>query len=267
MSPITDVEPLVTFDPEALLALAGPLTPEADVVHAWAFTLDGSPAFVAACRELLSPEERQRADRYVFEKDRVHHTVAHGVLRHLLARYCGVTPYALRFRMTASGKPSLEWPVDSAPAPASRRLHFNLSHSGGRALLGVTDGRELGVDLEHVRSDVQTLEISRHYFFGTERAAIENALSAMRDMTFFRYWVAKEAVLKAQGVGLGFPLDKFCIQFLPDGDRASIETLDPKVLEPDWTVRMLRCEPGWAAAIVARANEWRVKVVTEPRNL
>ena len=264
MSLITDMEPMITLDPEVLLALPASLVLEPHTVHVWAFTLDGSAALTEACRDVLSPAERQRADRFVFEHDRVHHTVAHGVLRHLLSRYCGVAPDSLRFKTTASGKPSLQAPEQTlaqagAGAPSSS-LQFNLTHSDDRALLGVSDGRELGIDLERVRSNLEALDISRHYFFGAEREAIENALSVMRDRTFFRYWVAKEAVLKAQGVGLGFPLDRFCIHFHPDGDTAHIETLDPAVLERDWTVRMLPCEADWAAAVAARGSDWLVKV-------
>ncbi len=136
MSPINDMEPFTCFDPEALLTLAGPVVLEADTLHVWSFSLDGPPAFVAACRDLLSPAERQRADRFVFAHDRIHHTVAHGVLRHLLARYCGIAPTSLRFRTTASGKPSLEWPADAE----SHALRFNLTHSENRALLGVSAG-------------------------------------------------------------------------------------------------------------------------------
>jgi 4'-phosphopantetheinyl transferase len=259
MSLVTDMEPMITLDPEVLLALPASLVLEPHTVHVWAFTLDGSAALTGACRDVLSPAERQRADRFVFEHDRVHHTVAHGVLRHVLSRYCGVAPESLRFETTANGKPSLQAPGEAlAQAPSS--LQFNLTHSDDRALLGVSDGRELGTDLERVRSNLEALDISRHYFFGAEREAIENALSVMRDRTFFRYWVAKEAVLKAQGVGLGFPLDRFCIHFHPGGDTAHIETLDPAVLEPDWTVRMLPCEAGWTAAVASRGQDWRVKV-------
>ena len=256
MSLTTDMEPMITLDPEVLLALPASLVVEPHTVHIWAFALEGSPALTEACRDVLSPAERQRADRFVFARDRSHHTIAHGVLRHLLGRYCGIAPGALRFQATASGKPSLLWPAGAAAAS----LQFNLTHSDARALLGVSDGRELGIDLERVRSNLQALDISRHYFFGAEREAIENALSVMRDRTFFRYWVAKEAVLKAQGVGLGFPLDRFGIHFHPGGDTAQIETLDPAVLERDWTVRMLPCEADWAAAVAARGNDWRVKV-------
>lgn len=243
-----------TAAPEKLLALSHPTQIEPDTVHVWSFFLEGPPPFVALCRSYLSAEERARADRFVFERDRIRYTVAHAVLRHLLSRCCGLAPEFLRFTTTAAGKPSL-W----SDAGASCALHFNLSHSESRGLLGVSP-LELGVDLEKVRPEVETLAISRHYFFGSERDAIEAAPSHERDNAFFRYWVAKEAVLKAQGIGLGFPLDRFRIDFLPDGDRARIETFDAAALEPAWHVRMLTCEPGWFGAVVARGCDWVVKL-------
>jgi 4'-phosphopantetheinyl transferase len=246
---------LLTLDPEVLLELSKPLALEPDTIHVWAFALEGSPGLVERCRDILSDSERRRADRFVFPNGRIHHSVAHGVLRHLLGLYSGVAPGSLAFETTASGKPSLLLP-GGTPSP----LHFNLSHSDARGLLGVCHGRELGIDIERVRANLEALDISRHYFFGAEREAIEGALSVMRDNIFIRYWVAKEAVLKAQGVGLGFPLDQFCVHFLPDADAALIETLDPAVLEPDWTVRMLSCDEGWAAAVAARGQDWEVKI-------
>jgi phosphopantetheinyl transferase len=67
-------------------------------------------------------------------------------------------------------------------------------------------------------------------------------------------------VLKAQGIGLGFPLDQFRVDFLPDGHAARIETFDASRLDGGWTVRMLPCEPGWLAAVAARGEDWVVKV-------
>jgi 4'-phosphopantetheinyl transferase len=255
------------LNPEALLTLAGPLALELDTVHVWAFELDGTSALVEQCRSYLSIGERQRADRFVFERDRVHHTVAHGVLRHLLGRYCGIRPESMQFSVTAAGKPSLaRLPANPAegppgnPAGVPPAIHFNLSHSGGRALLGVSQGRELGIDLEQVRTNIEVLSISRNYFFGAERDAIEGALSVTRDSLFFRYWVAKEAVLKAQGIGLGFPLDQFRVEFLPGDAEARIESFDPGRLDGGWTVRMLPCDAGWLAAVAARDQDWVVKV-------
>ena len=254
---------LPLLDPEALLGRREPLFPQKRQVHVWSFSLEGSPGVIQYCRDCLSPAERHRADRFVFPRDRIHHTVAHGVLRHLLGRYLSVAPGSLGFSASASGKPALLHP----PAPAHVRsrehppaLHFNLSHSDERALLGVSADHEIGIDLEKVRSNIEALAISRHYFFGSEREAIESTPPEMRDNVFFRYWVAKEAVLKAQGVGLGFPLDRFRVDFLPGGNRARIETLDPDRLEGIWTVRMLPAETGWPAAVAARGEDWDVVI-------
>jgi 4'-phosphopantetheinyl transferase len=256
---------LTVLDPAALVALPGSLVLEPDTVHVWAFELGGLPGLIDLCRSCLSSGERQRVDRFVFPRDRVHHTVAHGVLRHLLGRYCDISPESLQFSVTAAGKPALQSPGRAGG------LHFNLTHSGGRALLGVSQGRELGIDLEEVRSNIEALSISRNYFFGSERDAIEGELSANRDKTFFRYWVAKEAVLKAQGIGLGFPLDQFRVDFLPGGEVARIETFDASKLDGAWMVRMLPCDDGWLAAVAARGEDWAVKVehpvVTDPPHL
>jgi len=258
---LSSAEPLVAAAPETLLALPAPLVTEPDTVHVWSFALEGPSELVERCRVSLSAEERHRADRFVFARDRVRYTIAHAVLRTLLSRYCGEPPEALRFSAAAAGKPALQTSTREPP------LHFNLTHSEDRALLAVSDRRELGVDLEHVRTNVDALAISRHYFFGSERAAIEAASSAERDTVFFRYWVAKEAVLKAQGIGLGFPLDRFRVDFLPGGEAARIETFDPVALEPDWTVRMLPCESGWLGAVAARGTDWVVRLRTPRERL
>jgi len=242
---------LPTLDPAILLASDGPLVVSPDTVHVWAFALAGTPEQVERCRELLSHQERHRADRFVFERDRVRYTIAHAVMRHLLGRYCGLAPQALRFSVTAAGKPSL---AEQTPS-----LHFNLTHSDERALLGVSVASEIGVDIEKVRTNIEALAISRHYFFGSERDAIEATAAAQCHDMFFRYWVAKEAVLKAQGIGLGFPLDRFHVDFT-DGTTARIESFDASALRSDWRVRLLPCEGGWHAAVAAAGEHWAVKI-------
>jgi len=175
-------------------------------------------------------------------------------LRRLLSLYCDSAPEALRFIAAVNGKPALQPVAGAAP------ISFNLTHSHARALVGVSTGRQLGIDLEMLTPNTDTLSISRKYFFGSEREAIERAPSPLRDSTFFRYWVAKEAVLKAEGIGLGFPLDRFRVDFLPGDVAARIETLDPAALSGDWTVRMLPCESGWLAAVAARGTDWHLRL-------
>jgi 4'-phosphopantetheinyl transferase len=249
---------LIVSEPEALLNLGAPLRALPGHVHAWAFTLDASPQCAAGCRALLSQEEAARASRFVFARDRERYVVAHGVLRRLLGLYSGLPAREVAFATEgAAGKPRL------AADAAAATLSFNLSHSHGRALLAVSDGRAVGADLEQLRKDVEVHAISSRYFFGAERDAIAQAPDAAAHETFFRYWVAKEAVLKAQGLGLGFPLDRFRVVFLPENDRARIETFDAPALHDHWIVRMLRCQPGWHAAVSAEGSEWAVRC--EPR--
>jgi 4'-phosphopantetheinyl transferase len=246
---------LPTLDPVTILGSREQPALSPATVHVWSFALSGTADTVELCRGLLSQEECHRADRFVFERDRVRYTIAHGVMRHLLGRYCGLTPQSLSFSVTAAGKPSL-----ADLGTLSEPLHFNLTHSDDRALLGLSVYGEIGVDIEKVRTNIEALAISRHYFFGSEREAIEATAEAQRHDMFFRYWVAKEAVLKAQGIGLGFPLDRFRVDFLAEGTTARIESFDASALHNDWRVRLLPCESDWHAAVAARGDTWSVQV-------
>lgn len=246
---------MVVSDAAGLIARQTALCVAPQCVHVWGFSLSAEPHCVARCWEYLAPDERARAVRFIHPADRDEFIVAHGVLRAVLARYAGATPPGLRFAQGPAGKPFL---IDSAGSGPS--LSFNLSHSRSRALLAVSDGRELGVDLEKLRSDLDVRAIAGRWFFGLERTAIETAPDVDRVERFFRYWVAKEAVLKAEGVGLGFPLDRFEVIPSVDGTAASVRTEVPERLAADWEVRLLPVEPGWAAAIAAKAGAWGVRV-------
>lgn len=242
-------------DPDTIAEIQGPLSVAADAIHVWAYSLAASAECIERCRRWLSGAENDRAQRFVFARDGNEFVIAHGVLRRLLGLYCGVEPIALRFCAGPAGKPRLE-----TQCAEVAKISFNLTHSGSRALLAVSDGREIGVDLERVRRDIDKLSIARRFFFGTEREAIELAPPEHQVDVFFRYWVAKEAVLKAQGVGIRLPLDSFRVDFLPGLDVAGVTSFDPTSLSDDWTVRMLPCEAGWCAAVAARGNVWTLQM-------
>jgi 4'-phosphopantetheinyl transferase len=237
--------------PSALLHTTRRCNASPAEIHLWAFDLDADAALVAHARTMLSLEEHARADRFVFAEDRMHYTLAHAVLRHLLSAYADVAPAMLEFCAGAAGKPSLSGPSCATP------LSFNLSHSHGRALLAVSMRRELGVDLEKIRPEVSGRDISEQFFSDDEWAVIGSAATDEVARTFFRHWVAKEAVLKAQGVGLGFELDRFSVLFSADWMRATVESRRPEQLSPEWQVRMLDAGADWTAAVCAEGEDWR----------
>jgi 4'-phosphopantetheinyl transferase len=206
---------------------------------------------MAQCQQTLSAAERARAQRFVHAPHRDDFVVARGVLRHLLAQFTQTEASALRFSVNRDGKPMLAGAAKSA-AP----LSFNLTHAHGRALIAISDGRDVGIDLEKIRGDVRAQAIARRYFADSERAAVEGAPTHLTSRVFFRYWVAKEAVLKAQGIGLQFPIDQFEVQFDAAGSAAQIRAGEGSRLASDWSIQMLPVEEGWAAAVAARGTGW-----------
>ena len=240
-----------TCDGRAVAISIGP-----DEVHVWAWLIDESAVVCNAWRRILSRGEKERADRFVHHADRNRWTVAHGVLRCLLSRYCGVLPREIVFDLGASGKPSIALPGNS-----SRIVTFNLAHSQGRALLAVAENRPIGIDLERERPDFDPMPLARQYFSERELEAIASVPAERQRDAFFRHWVAKESVLKAQGVGLSFPLDRFFVTFEVGNTVARVQSQDPDALSPQWLVRALATETGWHAALAARGESWHVRMM------
>jgi 4'-phosphopantetheinyl transferase len=235
---------------EDAMRLNGPIEADADCVHVWLLSLDARESDLGHCRELMSESETARAGRFLRRADRDHYIVTRGLLRQLLGLYCETRPSDIQFGLEAEGKPLLL--SDRCPS-----LTFNLSHSSGTMLLGVAAGRPIGVDIEARDHRTDALRIAKRYFFGAEAKDIEDASDGERHARFLQYWVAKEAALKAAGVGLHYPLDALRVHFSPDRMDAKVESIQPERLPADLTVQMLPFEPGWYAAIASGGPRWR----------
>lgn len=166
-------------------------------VHLWSWCLDDDSLCGAAGETLLNEAERARGNRFMTALLRQRFTAARAGLRALLGTHLGRDPRELAFVENEFGKPRL---VDRPD------IHFSLSHSQDQALLAVSEGLEIGADLEGMRS-VDHLGLARRYFHPNEVAAIER--HADPQAAFFQIWTLKEAVVKALGTGLSIPLDEF----------------------------------------------------------
>jgi 4'-phosphopantetheinyl transferase len=166
-----------------------------DEVHMWRI----APPPVESLRQLaalLSGEERERAARFHFERDREQFCVAHGALRLLLGAYVGCPPRHLNFRAGPHGKPEL------AGAAGSSDVSFNLAHSHELVLVAVARGLRVGVDLEYMHTDFEFDDIARRFFSPGETAELHALSPPARRQAFFSIWARKEALLKASGEGL-----------------------------------------------------------------
>jgi 4'-phosphopantetheinyl transferase len=158
----------------------------------------------------------------------------------------------LRLASAAGGKPVLQ------SNTGNDAVHFNLTHSHGRALLAVSRAGDVGVDLEAARDGNDIVSLADRFFADVERAAIDAA--PLRAEAFFDHWVAKEAVLKACGTGLTLPLDAFAVHFSSSGDTAAVASTDCRIASGDWLVRRLPMPPGWHGALCApRGHELRIR--------
>jgi 4'-phosphopantetheinyl transferase len=126
-----------------------------------------------------------------------------------------------------------------------------LSHAHDRALIAISKAQEVGVDLEFVRSQIEVAKLSERYFTCSEHTAIMQAPEDQLAARFFRYWVAKEALLKAEGIGLR-GLAECEIVLGVDGVDTDVQARLGSQFTNPLRVRFLPCESGWAAAVAAR---------------
>ncbi|MBK9945434.1 MAG: 4'-phosphopantetheinyl transferase superfamily protein [Kouleothrix sp.] len=216
-------------------------------VHVWRVALDW-PA-PASLVQLLAADERQRAERFHFERDRTHFVVGRATLRILLGRYLGRPPEQLQFSYNAYGKPALP---GAGPA-------FNLAHAHGLALYAFSWGRALGVDLEYIRGDIEAEQIAERFFSPAERAALAQLPVAERRQAFFSCWTRKEAYIKAHGLGLALPLDQFDVSLAPGAPARLLATHTDPADAARWSLCALAPGPGWAAALAVAGHAWQLR--------
>ena len=183
-------------------------------VHVWRARLDRAHGDVERLAALLSADERDRAARFKFERDRGRYVVGRGLLRTLLASYVGCSPASLEFEYGEFSKPRL-----AGPGPA-----FNLSHSGPVALYAVCDQGELGIDVEVEDADYSREAIAERFFSPAEVEVLRSLPRDQQPRAFLTCWTRKEAFIKARGDGLSLALDSFDVTLDPSVAPAVLRT-------------------------------------------
>jgi 4'-phosphopantetheinyl transferase len=228
-------------------SITGQLQLASDEVHGWCVSLDVPPETCGGLYATLSSDERDRSARLRFEPDRRRFIVAHGVLRELLGRYLRTDPGLIRFVYGASGKPELS-------PECGRRVKFNLSHSGGLALIAVAADVDVGIDLEYVRAQSDSTEIARHFFSVAEADHLNKLPSRFHAPAFFTCWTKKEAYVKACGEGLAMPLTNFSVPLTADPAPVSVEFHGRR-----WSLYSLQPAPGYVGALVIEGSGRRLR--------
>ncbi len=217
------------------------LTLETGEFHLWRSNLERVTEEVEQLSAILSDEEIARANRFYFPQHRQRFTVARANLRRILGHYSGIEPQRVQFAYNSRGKPELA-------AKGDRCLQFNLSHSEGWALYGVTRDRRIGVDLERRRSIKDLEQLVERFYSPTEYKIISQLPAEAKEIAFFRGWTAKEAYLKATGEGLAGGLEQVEVS-LAVAEPVRFLKLPGNASVSDWCLICPDVHPEYLAAI------------------
>lgn len=181
----------------------------------------------------LSADERERAARFAFARDRWSYCAAHGLLRNLLAEFHHQPPLAWRFCHNAHGRPELDTAQHGENPP-----RFNISHTHDRVAVALTldeppQGLEVGVDVEPVARTADALGLARRFLSHQEADWLHSLQASEQQTQFLRLWTLKEAVAKAVGLGLSLDLRRFHCRL----DPLSVTFDDPRWgCSEEWTL-------------------------------
>ena len=220
--------------------------PDGEII---AVRLDESHAVIEALSHHLSGAETERARRFHFERDRSRFLVARGTLRQLLAERLRVAPAAVEFSYGPYGKPAL------SPEFEDSGWSFNLTHSEDLALIALCRNREVGIDVEWIRSLRDERELVKSSFSSCEQQEYEGLDPTVRTAAFFNGWTRKEAFIKLLGKGLSQSLTSFDVTLAPDGRAQLLRFENRRGASTGFALASFEPAPGFIAAVALNAQE------------
>jgi 4'-phosphopantetheinyl transferase len=216
------------------------LRPVAAAVDLWWFALDRDGDEAATLADTLSSEEIARADRFGTERLRRRWIVGRATLRQLLGNALGIAPAAVALARGRRGRPELAVPT----------LDFNVSHTGGMALVGIAAttlaGMRIGVDVEHGERHVNADGLSRKFLTAREQSALAPLPPEERRRRFLRLWTCKEAMSKATGDALAAPFRR--LEVSQSGGLALVAG-PPPYSPADWALHAVDMPEGFLGTV------------------
>lgn len=192
-------------------------------------------ALISRYRTWLAPGERERLERFRFEKHRHEYLCTRALVRSTLSRYAPVAPAEWSFGANRYGCPYIAGP------PVLPRLRFNLSNTLGLVACLVALDVDIGVDVEATERPGETVQLADRFFSPTEVVELRSLPPERQRGRFFDYWTLKESYIKARGMGLAIPLDQFSFHLTP-GQPVRI-SFDPQLQDDPASWQFLQQQP------------------------
>lgn len=222
-------------------------------MHIWRGSLDTTPSCLQRLAETLSPDEKIRAERFHFERDRKRFTAARGILRNILSHYINIEPQQVEFVYSSRGKPLL-----APTCNDDRNLQFNLSHSQDLAVYAITCDRAIGIDIEYIRSTPDAEQIVNRFFSENEKSAFSKLPPHQKQIAFFHGWTQKEAFLKATGDGLAGHIDQIEVSLTPGESAKLLSIPGDKQPSKSWLLHDFKPAPDFVAAAAIKGVDFAI---------
>lgn len=204
-------------------------------------------------RALLSAEEVARANRFKVERKYREYIISRGLLRRVLGHTLKRDPAALVFDYTKHDKPVLAMNRGGAP------VCFNVSHSHELTLIAVTLKNLIGIDVEHVRRNVEFKKLAKRYFSPHEAGELDTHTDIDMPRAFFSCWTRKEAYVKALGDGIAFGLNEFSVSVNPSDTEVSLSTHRDRGEAEKWSILNLQAGPEYTAALAVAGRDYKIR--------
>ena len=222
-------------------------------VHVWSAELSRPTAQVRELTRFLAPDEYVRAQGFRFERDRRRFIVARGLLRVLAGRYLDADPAQLSFGHGRHGKPFLTDGCQGCD------IQFNVARSHKLALLAFARSRRIGVDLERSRQIPEMAQIVGRVFTEQEQEVWVQTPSDQKLEAFYCTWTRKEAILKAFGQGLAYPMNTLDVGVKGDPSSPSFPVDQISTLAACWSLLPMFPAPGYVAALAVEGTITRLQ--------
>jgi 4'-phosphopantetheinyl transferase len=194
-------------------------------------------------KALLAPKERIQQVRFHFERDQHRYLITRALVRVVLSKYCDIEPKDWVFNKGSHGKPVIGNNHSSAMG-----LFFNISHTNGVVIVGVSREPSLGVDVENLDRRKPSLGIAETFFASAEVEVLRELSDLDQQRRFYEYWTLKESYIKAVGLGLSIPLDKFSFSF-PTTSTIRLALADNPEHADQWHFWQFQPASGYMAAV------------------
>ncbi|HEY9863279.1 MAG TPA: 4'-phosphopantetheinyl transferase superfamily protein [Candidatus Obscuribacterales bacterium] len=218
-------------------------------VHIWQTNLTGSPEYLEFYQSILADPELKRVRQFKFPRDQQAFMIARGILRIILSHYLNLSPEQIKFKYSSKGKPSL----DQDPPP----LHFNLSHTNGKAIYAIAMEENIGIDIEYIR-EIEVISLAKRFFCESEYRWLNSLDSEAQYAAFFRLWTCKEAYLKATGEGL-VGLQEVEIFTPLDSNLKILKISQDSELAKNWTLQRIEAAENYLATLAIKGTNYQFK--------